>query len=433
MKIDVVRKVRETLDWEVSPKDMSFSLLKYSLLTLIIISVISSCGNYYLGLGWQVSLISLLSALIYALGYYLIRWKKKFVIPFLVFVSASVLFINFLWFFNGGTKGGTLLIIHVFLTLLLFISNDKYYLYIIAFYALNISALFYIEYHFPELIKGYKIDSQRLVDVILVSYLFYIGGLLLLFLGKRHLRKENDRAQESEEMKMAFIANISHEIRTPMHAIIGFSELLQDDMFSEEEKKQFVKTIRDNGDLLLHLINNILNLSKLDAGTIKVELASFDLRELLLQVSNSYQPLISNPNIKLILKEEFAEEQPIIVSDYNLLYQVFSNLLNNALKVTAEGEIVIGVKIGKEISFYVSDTGPGISKEHQELIFNRFSQIGKSSLEKRSGVGIGLSICHNIMQLLGGTLEVHSDGKSGTVFYFNLPLSQLSVQTDSSC
>jgi len=426
MKINVAGKIREVFDWEVSSKDMSYHLLKYSLLALIVISTISACGNYYLGLGWQLSLITSLSALIYSFGYYLIRWKNKFVIPFLIFFSLSFLFINSLWFLNGGTNGGTLLIIHVFFTLILFISHEKYYLYIIALYTINISILFYIEYNFPEVIRGYDNDKQRLIDIIIVSYLFYIAGLLLLLLGKRHLRIEKDHAVESEKMKTAFIANMSHEIRTPMHAIMGFSELLQDAMFSEEEKKQFIKTIRDNGDILLHLINNILNLSKLDAGTIKVEMASFDLRQLLLQVYNSYQPLIINPKVKLILRDDLTDDQAILVSDFHLLYQVFSNLLNNALKVTHEGEIVIGARVDKEIFFYVSDTGPGISQEHHQLIFNRFTQIEKSSLGKKSGVGLGLSICHSIMQLLGGSIEVHSDGESGTSFYFKLPLSQLS-------
>lgn len=425
MKINVVGKVREHIDWDVSPKDMSYYLLKYSLLTLVIISVISACENYFLRLGSQLTLILFFSAFIYAYGYYLIRWRGKFVVSFLIFFLLSVVLINFLWFLNGGTNGGTLLIIHVFLTLLLFISNRKYYIFIITFYAINISVLFYIEYNFPEVIHGYANEKQRIIDIVLISFLFYTGGLLLLFMGKRRLRRDKELAEESEKMKTAFIANISHEIRTPMHAIMGFAELLQDEVFSDEEKKQFIKTIRDNGDLLLHLINNILNLSKLDAGTIKVEIAPFNLRELLHQMCKSYQPLIINPNVKLVLEDEFTDDQAIIVSDYHLLYQVFSNLLNNALKVTEEGEIVIGAKVDKELIFFVSDTGPGISEQHQQLIFNRFTQIEKSSLEKRSGVGLGLSICHSIMQLLGGTIEVHSDGKSGTSFYFKLPLTQL--------
>ncbi len=426
MKIDVISRIREVFDWEVSPRDISSHLLKHSLFAVIVISVASAYGNYYLDLGNELSIILLFSAFIYFLGYYLIRWRNKFTIPFLIFFLLSLILINFLWFFNGGTKGGTLLIIHIFFTLLLFVSRDKFSIYIVVFYTINISVLFYIEYTYPYLIDGYASDKQRLIDIIIVSYLFYLGGLPLLILGKKQFRKAKERAEESERMKTAFIANMSHEIRTPMHAIMGFSEFLQDDMFSDEEKKQFIQTIRDNGDLLLHLINNILNLSKLDAGSIKVELAPFDLRELLLQVYNSYQPLITNPKVKLILKDELPDILPPIVSDHHLLYQVFSNLLNNALKVTDEGEIIIGAKVDKNISFFVSDTGPGIPEEHHQLIFDRFTQVGKPNAQKRSGVGLGLSICQSIMELLGGSINVYSDGISGTTFTFKLPFSQLS-------
>lgn len=426
MKIDVIGRVRKILDWEVSPKNISSHLLKHSLLALILISIVFAYANYSLELERELSIILSFSALIYALAYYLIRWKNKEVIPFFIFLCLSIILLNFLWFFNGGTKGGTLLVIHVFFTLLLFISHDKYYFFIIAFYAINISALFYVEYTYPEIIKGYVSEKQRLIDLIIVSYIIYIGGLPLLLIGKKHFKKAKDRAEESEEMKMAFIANMSHEIRTPMHAIMGFSELLEDDVFSEEERRVFIKTIRKNGDLMLHLIDNILNLSKLDGGLIKAELAPINIKELLHQLYASYQPLMVNSNVKLILKENLADDQKIIVSDYHLLYQVFSNLLNNALKVTVEGTIVIGVKVDKQITFFVSDSGPGISKEHHQLIFNRFTQIGKSTLEKKNGVGLGLSICYSIMQLLGGGIGVESDGKSGATFSFHLPLSQIS-------
>lgn len=425
MKEDVVEKARRLLDWEISPKNISAHLLRLSLFAIILISAISAYGSYSLGLGIDLSSILVLSCLIYSFAYYLVRWKKKFMVPFLIFFFLSVILINFLWFLNAGTKGGTLLIIHVLFTLLLFIIHDKYAPYIIIFYAINISILFYIEFKYPHLIMGYTSDKQRLFDIMTVSYLFYLGGLPLLLLGKKLFRRAKERAEDSEQIKTKFIANMSHEIRTPLHAILGFSELLQDDLFSKEEKDQFAKTIRDNGDLLLYLINNIMNVSKLDAGLVKVSLSSFNLRDLLKQLYNSYQPLIINPKVKLILKDELQDNQTEVVSDYHLLYQIYSNLLNNALRVTNEGEIIIGAKADKEICLYVSDTGPGIPKEHHQFIFNRFTQLGKTPDEKKSGVGLGLSICHGLIQLLHGSIEVYSDGKSGSTFTFKLPLTAL--------
>lgn len=222
-----------------------------------------------------------------------------------------------------------------------------------------------------------------------------------------------EKAEESNRMKMAFLANMSHEIRTPLNAIVGFSQLLaQTDEL--EEKEDFIRIIEENNSLLLQIINDILDISKIDAGKMDFYYSYFDITEIITDLKHVYESNLP-PNVKLICNVPYPKYK--IYSEKNRLIQVITNLLNNAVKFTPEGFITIGYEIIPQgLSFYVSDTGKGIDKENLEHVFERFAKFDHFV----PGTGLGLSICQMIVNKLGGSMSVESEINKGSTFRFTI-------------
>lgn len=224
------------------------------------------------------------------------------------------------------------------------------------------------------------------------------------------------RAEESDRMKSMFLANTSHELRTPLNAILGFSELLVGDP-SPEEKEDYVRIIRTNSELLLQLVRDILDLSKIEAGTLEYTYTEEELNTLFEELEGIYRmkQAKSSP-----VRIEFRRLYPScrIRTDRQRLAQVLSNFLSNALKFTLKGEIVFGYEIrGEEIYFYTTDTGVGISSEEVGHLFRRFVKIGSH----KQGVGIGLAISKSIVESMGGRIGAESGKGKGSTFWFVLP------------
>ncbi len=225
------------------------------------------------------------------------------------------------------------------------------------------------------------------------------------------------RAENSDKLKSAFLANMSHEIRTPLNAIIGFAKLITS-AESDEEKQQFAEIIDSNADLLLQLINDILDLSKIEAGTLKFTYRPMDLNDL---CRSEYEVLKMRvkPGVELIFEQKY--DQAPIDCDQNRLSQVITNLINNAIKFTEKGEIRFGFDLrDKWADFYVSDTGVGIPQEKLDGVFERFVKLHESA----PGTGLGLSISRTIIHRLGGTIRVESKLGQGTCFRFSIPVAE---------
>ena len=230
------------------------------------------------------------------------------------------------------------------------------------------------------------------------------------------LIEAKEKAEESDRLKSAFLANMSHEIRTPLNAIVGFSSLMVDteDM---EERRQYMDIVEENNDLLLQLISDILDLSKIEAGT-------FDFTERELDVNLLCEDIVlamrmkARPNVEILFDRHLPECR--IMSDRNRLHQVISNFVNNALKFTEEGNIRVGYDQLDEahLRFYVADTGIGIEPEMQNEIFERFVKLNSFV----HGTGLGLSICRSIVEQLGGEIGVDSEPEKGSCFWFTLPI-----------
>lgn len=245
-----------------------------------------------------------------------------------------------------------------------------------------------------------------------------VGSSLVITTRKKmemELTTARDRAEESNRLKSAFLANMSHEIRTPLNAIVGFSGILAS-TDEEEEKQEYVSIIENNNTLLLQLISDILDLSKIEAGTLEFQYSNIDLNKMLNELTSSLQLKIKSEKVQLTC--HLAEKNCFIHTEKNRLSQLLINLISNAIKFTTEGYIRFGYELrGKEIYFYVSDTGCGIPKDKQKSIFGRFVKL--NSFEQ--GTDLGLSICQTLVEHMGGTIGVDSEEGKGSTFWFTLP------------
>lgn len=237
------------------------------------------------------------------------------------------------------------------------------------------------------------------------------------------LIKEQKKAKESDMLKSAFLANMSHEIRTPMNAILGFSELLEIEDQDENDKKVFLKIIRKNGDILLNLINDIVDISKIEANLLTISKKPLLIDKFLAEIENHYTEILASQKNKTI---QFAISSNIapnvsIQTDQVRLRQILDNLIGNAIKFTPSGSISIDVKmVGEFLHFSVEDTGIGINYDQQAIIFERFIQAEHGHKNNFGGTGLGLAISKNLVKLLGGSIFVESEPGKGSVFHFHI-------------
>ncbi len=231
---------------------------------------------------------------------------------------------------------------------------------------------------------------------------------------ERELIEARVKAEESDRLKSAFLANMSHEIRTPLNAIVGFSKLLAE-VDTEEEKLQFAEIIDSNSELLLQLINDILDISKIEAGTLEFNYKPVNLNELCRAQQEIHKSRVKE-GVALVFDEKYGSVE--LTTDQNRLSQVFTNLITNAIKFTSSGQIRFGFDVReKRIDFYVSDTGMGIAKEKQAAIFDRFVKLNDFA----AGTGLGLAISRMIVEKMEGTISVESEPGVGTTFRFSIP------------
>jgi len=242
---------------------------------------------------------------------------------------------------------------------------------------------------------------------------------------ERNLEEAKEKAEESDRLKSAFLANMSHEIRTPMNAILGFSELLRSEEIAKEVRDEYTKIIHNKGNELMLIINDIIDISKIEAGDVKImktDLVVNDFLKPLYQHYNREKSLMNKDHIQLRLQiPETAN--PVIRTDAARLKQVIYNLINNALKFTQEGFVEIGYSIqDPNVEFFVRDTGIGVTPEKQHIIFDRFRQVDESLNSQFGGTGLGLAISKNLVNLLGGEMRIKSEEHQGSTFYFTLPM-----------
>ena len=241
----------------------------------------------------------------------------------------------------------------------------------------------------------------------------------------KELIAAKEKAEEADKLKSAFLANMSHELRTPLNAILGFSQLINEVDITHEDRERFVKIIETNGGHLLSLIDSVIDMSMIESNQLKVFKKDCDIQSLLKDLYKKYEPEITEKNIDFILNTPQNYEKININTDESRLEQIISNLIDNAIKFTKKGKIEFGYKIEtkNKITFYVKDSGIGIEKDKQKIIFENFRQIDNSFSRDFGGMGVGLSISKALVELLNGEIHVESEFGKGSTFYFILPCS----------
>ena len=225
-----------------------------------------------------------------------------------------------------------------------------------------------------------------------------------------------NKAEESDRLKSAFIANMSHEIRTPLNAIIGFTSVLPD-IDGDEERKELIGLIQENNQKLLRIIDDVINISKIESGKEKLVMTSFELNDFIRSVMDGYVP---NLQPGVTLSTMFNQSALNVTTDMDRLREILNHLISNAVKFTSKGSIIIGYDAPHEgrVRLWVQDTGKGISPEHQERVFERFFKVD----EYIPGAGLGLSICRTMAYSIGGDVGVESTLGEGSKFWVDLPI-----------
>jgi len=353
--------------------------------------------------------------------YFLVRFGQCLFYPKLILSVIGLVLLDLTWYSKFLSNGPVLFFMLIFGALVLWVWEGRSLMFLLILYYVNVAVLFIIDYNAPATLFDYPEGRVRSVDIYLSFTMYSALLIFLLYVVKRDFLRQKEKAIRSDKLKSAFLANMSHEIRTPMNSIVGFSSLLHEED-DQELLQRYSDIIQRSGHHLLGLINDIIDLSKIEAGEFMIAKSKFNIRELFEELILTFT--IELQRIKkenVVLKYEISDEELTIDTDYDRLKQLLSNLVSNAVKFTSAGEIVIACsKNPKEFVFSVADTGTGIPVEDQQKIFKRFTSINYSGLNTE-GTGIGLSISEKIVKKLGGNLWLESNVGKGSTFYFSIP------------
>jgi len=246
-----------------------------------------------------------------------------------------------------------------------------------------------------------------------------------------------EQAEESDKLKTAFLANMSHEIRTPMNGILGFAELLKEPDLTNDIQQKYIHIIEKSGARMLNIINNIVDISKIEAGLMEVTISDAEINEQLDFIYSFFKPEVEQKGMKLIVNKPLPDNKAIIKTDREKVFAIFTNLVKNAIKYSNKGYIEFGylpVDTEQEpdpLVFYVKDSGIGIHKEKIGIIFDRFRQVSEGKNRHYEGAGLGLSISKSYVEMLGGKIWVESEVDVGSCFYFTLPYCGIKPSTEA--
>lgn len=263
---------------------------------------------------------------------------------------------------------------------------------------------------------------------------------LELKFSKEKIKAEKEKAEESDRLKSLFLSEMSHDIRSPVNAIIGFSKLLQEEHLTQENSEKFIKLIINSGKILTNLINDIIEISKIEAKQIKIVRTDCKLNQImsdLYAIKENQRSEAEKNDVSFNVFPEVFDENFTIITDPYRLNQILTNLVDNALKFTKRGKVEFGYNLptkntdlkNKQILFYVKDTGIGIPLDKQDIIFNRYVQTDDFTTTKFGGTGLGLAISKNLVNLFGGKIWVKSTFDKGSTFYFTIPYIPAKIET----
>lgn len=239
-----------------------------------------------------------------------------------------------------------------------------------------------------------------------------------------------EKAEESDRLKSAFLANMSHEIRTPMNGILGFTSLLSQPDLSGKDQEKYIEIIQKSGERMLNTVNDIIEISKIETGQVKLTIDEIHLNKHLILLTSFFQPDYEKKGLKLVIDNQLNVNKDKIFVDKNKFDSVLTNLLKNAIKFTSNGTIIVGCKLkGDMLEFFVKDSGLGIPENKQDAIFDRFVQVETGISRCFEGSGLGLSISKSYVELMGGEIWVQSEIDTGSTFFFTIPFRLVLKET----
>jgi len=390
---------------------------------------LSVISNIFLGLPISMIFLPALLGLAFVGFYYWAKSTRKALLLKICYTSLTLFLLNMIWVYNNGSHGPSPYLFIVFFGVLVFIWSGIQ-LWIVTFvFFINILTIFYIDYTHPYLIPNYKTDLDRIFDVYTGDIVFGIVIFALMNKAKNDLMSQYLKAKRADMLKSAFLANMSHEIRTPMNAIYGFSQILKDVDFSDAEKKQYLDLICNQSNYLLSIVNELIDISKIESGSLVIYNDLADLNEIISEALNGLNHLKrKDVEIKLVTGDNLIDQK--IVVDSVRLQQVITNLMSNAIKYTDKGYVELGYQMLDDgfIQIYVKDTGIGIPQQEIGKIFDRFYQVeSKNKNVMNEGTGLGLAIASAIIRQMGGDIWVESIENEGSIFFFTIPYKPVNI------
>jgi signal transduction histidine kinase len=391
-------------------------------LLLVIMLTIATISNLYLGLK---------ASIIFMTGFGMIAFFFVFLYGRLINSGSNFLwitsflflfYIDLIWFVNYGTQGPNMPYFVVLYAFLILIFEKKNFLLISFILVFNLIILYFFESTFSEAIGQYTNNTLRLNDNYVGMFFSLVAIYAFMTSIKNNYVIEFERAKMSDRLKSSFLANMSHEIRTPLNAIVGFSSLMSDPDISDADKKSFEIQVQHNSDYLLSLIEDIIDVSKIESNQLTINIQEVDVVPLIRQIVESFQlNITAGKEMKVV--SDLTDLKLVVNTDRLRLEQILRNLLSNAVKFTEKGQVAVACQKGKDFfTFSVRDTGIGIDPEHLQVIFDRFMKIDNDRQHLYRGTGIGLFLSKQLVEMFGGKIWVESEIGKGSNFYFTIPV-----------
>jgi signal transduction histidine kinase len=412
--------------------------------------------NLFIGMNFWINLFTALYVVI-GLAFYLLsrndKYYQKSVLPLFIF---SILLFSIVWIFNAGYDGNNVSLLILLFLVIYAIVQQKYRQIVFLTFLTLFSALSIVQYYFPHIIFPYTNRDQRFIDLFLGNFFYFIfiyliinliiksyiaenakviqvnaelkhkneeiaDSLLKLRESSEELKKAKEKAEESDRLKTAFLYNISHEIRTPFNGILGFLSIIQDYELQDTERDEYIGIINQSADRLMNTINEIVEISQIQAGQMQVTTSEINIKMLIDELIDQFKYFTEIQKLKFNINNELPNKITCISTDGIKLKTILSNLVGNAFKFTKAGSIELEIRQkGDYLEFSIKDSGIGFPENKIKIIFERFMQADVSKTREYEGLGLGLSIATAYVKMLGGKIWAKSEVGKGSTFFFTI-------------